>query len=302
MKKTVLLLSGLLLSAFVSGPAAAEVVRVRVTARVTTLDDPNGRLAGKVIVGQRITGTYVYNTNTPNRSPHPDLSGEYLPFANEARVRFVVGGLAFESQQPTQSIRISIQSHTSNVGYFGIVSADNKALADGTAIDYILIDFRGAGSVTESTALPNVAPTLNPGPVFPFYFQRRLEIRASSTLGGYNIIGDIEAAELIEAEAIVVSPASGTFAANQHFDASVILPRNTGIFTAQATSNGVTLPLSYPGNCFAQGQVGTGRPSLLCPGADAVLSTIQPGASIVWTVQLLNGTTHTETVTWERAP
>jgi hypothetical protein len=46
MKRAALLVSGLLLSAFVSGPAAAEVVRVRVTARVSQLNDPSNVLAG----------------------------------------------------------------------------------------------------------------------------------------------------------------------------------------------------------------------------------------------------------------
>ena len=81
----------------------------------------------------------------------------------------------------------------------------------------------------------------------------------------------------------------------------MILPRNIVVVTAQATANGAPLPLSYPGSCQLQPQIGLGKPSLLCPGADAVM-TFQPGAPIEWTVQLANGTVLTETVTWERAP
>lgn len=292
MKKAALLLGGLLLSAFVAVPAVAEVVRVRVTARVNNVYDPNGLLAGKVAQGQRVTGTYVYNTNTPNTAPFPDVNGDYRPYANEARMRFAVGSLVFESKQPTQGITISIAAHTMGGGHFMMTSTDNKVMADGSTVNYIRMEMRGVGNMTESPALPTVAPN------FQHYLPRELTIYTNN----YSIGADLETAEIIVPDAIVVTPASGTFAANQHFDAAVILPRNSVVQTAQATSNGSWLPLSYPGGCQLQPQVGTGRPSLLCQAADMVLTTLQPGAPIEWTVTMTNGTVYTETVTWERAP
>jgi hypothetical protein len=296
MKKASLLLGGLLLSAFVSGPAAAEVVRMRVTARVTTLDDPSGALAGKVVVGQRLTGSYVYNTNTPNVSPDPQQIGEYHPYANEARLRFAVGSLVFESKQPTQGIDILIFAHPpGGWGQFTMTSRDNKPHVDGTVVYDMQMHLQGNGNLTESVALPTAVP------VFQTYQTKRVSISAHSPVGSYSITADLEAAERIVPEALVVSPASGSFAANQHFDAALILPRNSVVSTAHATANGGPLPLTYPGSCHLQPQIGTGRPSLLCPAADSVL-TIQPGAPIEWTVELTNGTVYTETVNWERAP
>lgn len=294
MKKAALLLSGLLLSAFVSGPASAEVVRVRLTARVSQIEDPGSALAGKIVVGQRVNGLYVYNTNTPNQSQFPGV-GDYRPYANEGRVRYAIGSLVFESKQPTQGIGIIVQPQTFGEGQFAIISSDNKPLADGTAVGSIWMELRGQGNVTQSIDLPNVAPVLQQ------YFTKEVIIGANSPTGFYNIRATIEAAELIVTDAIVVSPASGTFAANQHFDAAVILPRNSVVSTAHATANGAPLPLSYPGSCQLQPQIGTGKPSLLCPAADHVLN-IQPGAPIEWTVELTNGTIFTETVNWERAP
>jgi hypothetical protein len=296
MKKASLLLSGLLLSAVVSGPAAAEIVRMRVTARVTTVNDPSSYLAGKVVVGQRLTGTYVYNTNTPNVSPDPQYVGEYHPYANEARLRFAVGSLVFESKQPTQGIDILIFAQPmGGTGQFMMTSRDNKPLVDGTQVTDIQMQVQGNGNLTESAALPTAVP------VFRTYQTKRVIISANSPVGFYSIAADLEAAERIVPDALVVAPASGTFAANQHFDAALILPRNSVVSNAHAMANGTPLPLSYPGSCQLQPQVGTGRPSLLCPAADSVLS-ILPGAPIEWTVELTNGTVFTETVNWERAP
>lgn len=294
MKKAALLLSGLLLSAFVAVPAVAEVVRVRMTARVMGVDDPNNVLAGKVVFGQRVNGLYVYNTNTPDLSPLP-FSGEYWPYANEARIRFAAGSVVFESQQPTQGIRIFIQSQDTGNGIFNIESQDNKPLADGTSVTNISLRLQGYGSVTESAALPKVAPTLQ-------NYASEVQISGNGSQGFYSLRVVLETAELISPDAIVVTPASGTFAANQHFDAAVILPRNADVQTAEATVNGIWLPpLSYPGNCQLQPQVGTGRPSLLCPAADSAL-TFPAGTPIQWTVTMTNGTVYTETVNWERAP
>jgi hypothetical protein len=302
MKRTVVLLSGLLLSAFVSGVASAEVVRVRLTARVTQIEDPASALAGKVVLGQRVNSLYVYNTNTPNLAQNPNYNGDYRPYANEARMRMAVGSMVFESNQPTQGIVIASGLDGNSGGSWGLFhmsSSDNKPLADGTAVRNIIMQFQGEGNVTKSTALPAFAP------IPQTYFTREIWVTANTPGGSYYTVRAlIEAAELVvaEAAAIVVTPASGTFAANQQFDAAVILPRNSVVATAQASLSGTTVPnLSYPGMCQFQPQVGAGKPSVLCPRADLAFLLL-PGTSIDWTVTLTNGTVYTETVNWERAP
>ncbi|MET0534832.1 MAG: hypothetical protein ABW171_11455 [Steroidobacter sp.] len=297
MKRTLLLLSGLLLSAFVSGPAFAEQVRVRLTARVSEVIDSGSTLAGKVIVGQRVNGLYVYNTNTPNKAQNPASFGDYRPYANEARVRFAIGSLVFESMQPTQGIEIYVNPQTFGQGQFTIVSTENKPLANGPQVQQIFMVISGHGNLTPTVALPKVAPD------FQNYWTREVTITGASSGGQYTIRAQLEASELLTPDAITVSPASGTFAPNQRFDAAMILPRNSVVATARATVNGIELwPLSYPGPCLLQPQAGsTGKPSLWCPSAESVM-TIMPGAPIVWNVELTDGTVYTETVTWERAP
>lgn len=292
MKRTVLLLCGLLLSAFISGIASAESVRVRMTARVIQIDDAAGYLTGKMVVGQRVNALYVYNTNTPNLSQNPN-NGQYRPYANEARMRVAIGSLVFESSQPTQGIEILTAASQWDT-WFNMQSIDNKPFADGTSISFVRVDLHTPGSPTPTVALPTLAPQLTNT------WNNEIVIGGHNAAGQYFSIRAMpEAAELVVPDAITVTPASGsTFVANQHFDAALILPRNTLVHYWEATANGQWLPLF----CQFQQQVGTGRPSLLCPAADQAWSSLPAGTPIEFRVSLTDGVVYTETVNWERAP
>jgi len=289
MKTAALLFSGLIVSALFSAPTVAEPVRVRVTARVSEVSDPNNVFAGRIAIGQRVTGTYVYNTNTPNQSQDPSYA-EYHPYANEARVRFAVASFIFESVQPTQQIAITVAPQNGGDGQFLMTSLENKPLASGETVNEIAVDFQGSGNLTASKALVNAAPTL------PNYWTRDVTLQGNS----YFVRAQIEVAELIVAETFEISPAAGSFIPNQHFDAALTLPRNSVVASAHATANGVALPLSYPGTCHLEQHNNTSKPSVLCPGADAALP-FAGGAPIEWTIELTNGTVLTQTVNWELA-
>jgi hypothetical protein len=292
MKAAILLVSSVVASAFAFGTASAEPVRVKVTARINVINDPSQALHGKLVIGQRVTGVYVYNTNTPNQSPFPG-QGQYQPFANEARMRFVTGSLVFESAQPTQGISITVLPQaTFGDGLFSMGSNDNKPLADGTLVNAIQVELRGQGNVTQSEALPAVAPEL------ANYFTRDVVLVGFGAGESFSVRARIETAELVVTPAIEVSPAAGNFVQGQHFDAALLLPRNSDVANAHATAGGTPLPLSYPGSCQLLAPNSEGKPALLCAGADAVLP-LTAGAPIDWTVELTNGTVLTETVDWQ---
>jgi hypothetical protein len=292
MKTAELFVSVLLLSALLASTASAEPVRVRLTARVTEVSD-SGPLGGKVILGQRVSGLYVYNTDTPNVFPLPEFDiGEYRPYSNEGRLRIAIGGLVFESKQPTQGLVIFIHPHVNTgSGQFQMVSLDNKPLANGAILDEVSFYFNGNGNVTESSALPAVAPIVDT------YGTREIFISGPGLL----VRANIEAAEVIETATIEVSPASGNFVANQTFDAAIILPRAGTVASARAFANGAPLGLDYPGNCHLQPAVGPGKPSILCYQASDMLP-VTNGAPIDWTVEMTDGTSYTKTVTWGRTP
>jgi hypothetical protein len=292
MKKAALFVSGLLLSAVTCTPAMAEVVRVKITARVADVYDPGTMLHGQIIVGGRLTGTYVYNTSTPNSSEEPEQSGMYVPYANEARMRFVSGGVVFENNQPTQGITILVEPEPIfGQGTFEMTSRDNKQLPSTARVDQITVRFLGYGNLTQSAALPAVAPDLTN------YMEK--EVIISSDFGqSFVVRANIESAEVIVPEAVVVSPAGGSFLPNQHFDAALTLPRNSNVVNVIARANGAPLPIGYPGDCtLAPPPTSAGQPAVLCPNADSVLPQAA-GAPIEWTVELSNGSILTETSNW----
>lgn len=289
MRKSALFVCGLALSALASAPAMAEIVRVKLTARVTQLGD-SGAFEGKIVLGQRLSGTYVYNTDTPDQSDNPSY-GQYHTYPSEARVRFVSGGLVFESAQP-QEIVINVEPPTSSVGEFLINSYNNEPLSNGTNIEHIWVRFRGVGDLTQSTALPAGLPDLADYP--------ESEVMISSGGSSDFVRAEIESVEIVIPDVFKVSPATGSFVPGQQFDAALILPRNSNVVSAQATANGATLPLAYPGSCTLLPPNSVGKPALLCPDADAVLPLVA-GAPIEWSVVLSNGTTLTKTVTWTLA-
>lgn len=292
MKKAALFVSGLILTALASAPAMAEVVRVKITARVTEVNDPGTMLHGQIIVGSRLTGTYVYNTNTPNTSDDPEQFGMYVPYANEARMRFVSGGVVFESNQPTQGIDVLVVPEQGfGSGVFEMTSRDNKRLPSTAQVDEITLRFQGTGNMTQSVALPAVVPDLTT------YHQK--EVIISTGFGqSFTVRANIESADAIVPSAVVVSPAAGSFLPNQHFDAALTLPRNSNVMNVIAKANGAPLPIGYPGYCtLVPPPTSAGQPAVLCPNAESVLPQAA-GAPIEWTVELSNGSILTATSNW----
>jgi hypothetical protein len=97
-----------------------------------------------------------------------------------------------------------------------------------------------------------------------------------------------------------VSPASGNFSSQQHFDAALLLPLGSQVASAQASVGGTPVPnLSYPGQCTLVSNT-TSRTQILCPNASQALS---PGPTTVnWQATLTDGTVINQTVLWNLAP
>lgn len=297
-------------------PASAAVITVNVTAHVVQLSDPNGVLAGQIVMGQAVTGSYTYDTSTPANGGAG--SGEYQPAVPPATLSLSAGPLLFQTYAPQPQnlippiVQLNVQPGSpNNFSSFFLTSSSNQLLNSGVPvglIDWMSFNFfDSTGQWPTSVALPSGAPSLqNLG-------QSAIMIQSSSSIN-LQVIAQIDSVALAP-PTLAVSPASGSFLLQQQFDAAVVLPVGAqAVVSMQASANGAPLPFNYPGNCtltlvqpFNPSQPPTQtQQAIQCSNANTVFFTPlppsppQPGLPlpITWQVSLADGTIITKTVTW----
>ena len=302
MKIAAYILCCLLLSGIRLESASAAVITVNVTGHVTQLSDPSGVLAGQMVMGQAITGTYTYDTSTPDQGS-PGF-GTYQPGVPPANVTISAGTLSFQtySASPAPSpAPIQILVSTGTNPYFQVFSNSNQLLNAGVQVglvnSIIFNFFDPADQWPASDALPSGAPTP------PSLAQSVIFIQGGPG-ANITVMAQIDSVALAP-PTFEVSPASGSFLVPQHFDAAVVLPAGTQpVVSVQASVNGYVLPFSYPGLCTLTPLVLSSQQAILCPNSSSVL-TAPPGQlgppgplSIVWQVSLADGTIMNKTVVW----
>jgi len=300
MKMRSLALLFILFSGLCAASASATIVTVNLTAHITGVTDPNGAFLGQIVSGQAVTASYTYDTNTSNQGGNPQ-SGQYQPATPPANITATVGAFSFQSNVTPPSglgssqFQINVQPAPSGGGFSSLAINSSSNLATSFpgapvqvgAINLLLVD--ATGQWPTSIALPTNAPTQN--------FSTGLvpsQLQIQGTQGnGYQLNAQIDSAVLAP-PVVQVSPASGSFLAQQHFDAALLLTSGLQIVSMQSTAG-----FSYPGNCQLVPGNGAQQTGILCPGADAVLATLGVGTSvIVWQVVLADGTQLNQTVAW----
>jgi len=142
-------------------PAQAALITIEIEAVVDSVDDPFGYLEGKIIVGDIITGSYTYDSLTPDSNPWPTL-GRYEYHAPPYGIFLSVGGFEFETNPGNVDFFISIENdHPPDDNYL-VRSHNNLPLSNGTligGISWLLND--PTGNALSSTDLLTTAPVLD---------------------------------------------------------------------------------------------------------------------------------------------
>ena len=285
-----------LFSGLCAASASASIVTVNLTAHITGVSDQNGVFYGQIATGQPVTATYSYDTNTANQGFAQ--VGQYQPLTPPAKITVTVGAFTFQtnSTSPTltgsSQFQINVQpSSSGGTSSFALNSSSvqsiNAPWATVAAINLLLVD--ATGQWPSSIALPTNAPTQNfsTGAV-----PSQLQIQGA-VQDGFQVTAQIDSAVLAP-PAVQVSPASGSFLAQQHFDVALLLTPGAQIVSLQSSAG-----FSYPGTCQLAPANSAQQPAILCPNADAVLATLGGGTStILWQVVLADGTQLNQTVTW----
>jgi hypothetical protein len=295
MKIGLYLLSGALLLALNVNLAWSKVLTVNITASVITLDDPGNALNGQVAIGQAVNGAYRYETTVPDQNPDPQY-GEYPQSPAQGSVSFSAGALVFasDSAAPNWMYRVFVHGAYDAYyqDYFRVSSQANKPLMNGASVQNLDIDFSDyTGAALSSDVLFTAAPDLGKFP------DHRVSISGFSAAGTfYKVVLQINSAETVQ-DRLVISPSSGSFIRPQHIDPALLLQSGSQVSGVQASVNGIPLSPGYLQQCQVAPPNTQGRPALYCPDINSFLP---PGnAHLEWRLQLLDGSTLTNTVDWE---
>jgi hypothetical protein len=140
-------------------PAKAELVTIKIEAVVDDIVEADDYLDGRINIGDLITGTYTYDTDTPDSNPLAHV-GDYEHYAYPCGFSLSVGGLDFMTNPANTNFLIEIVDEDSDDFYLA-VSYNNLPLGDGTTVNniawYLNYNYEDA---LLSTELPTTAPVL----------------------------------------------------------------------------------------------------------------------------------------------
>ena len=138
----------------------AAIITIDITAEISDVDDLGGLLEGLVNVGDIITGSYTYDSATPDSDPL-ETGGSYDYFSEFYGISLSVSGFVFQTDPDNVDFRIDIlNNHLGQDGYV-LRSYHNLPLSNGVLIDYIswqLDDY--SCTALSSDALPTTPPVL----------------------------------------------------------------------------------------------------------------------------------------------
>jgi len=193
MKKTIVITAiGIL--GLIASQTQAALIEIAIEAEVTTVDDPGNLLEGKVNVGNTITGSYKYDSETPDSSPDDPVQGNYWNYSPPYGVSLNVGGFNFKTELNDVEFLIFTRNNL-GTGHdrFGFGSYNNMPLSNGIplgTITWLLED--STGSELQNDHLPLIAPILD-----HWDYDNSLSIEGGERTGDFMIIGEVTSAVLI---------------------------------------------------------------------------------------------------------
>lgn len=159
MKKVVIILAVCFLSIAVN----AELVTIAIEAVVDYVDDDDNSLEGNVNPGDIITGTYTYDSDTPDTNPTVTV-GIYEHNNSPCGIILNLNGFVFQTNPSDVDFLVGLSNNHSISEYDGYVlhSYNNLPLSNGAVVDHISWQLDDeSGQALSSTALPLTAPILN---------------------------------------------------------------------------------------------------------------------------------------------
>ena len=138
----------------------AAIIIIDLTAEISDVDDLGGLLEGLVNVGDIITGSYTYDSATPDSKPSETV-GQYEYVTQPYGVSLSVGGFVFQTDPENINFLVSVGNNHLGDDRYSLRSYSNLPLSNGVLVDHIswqLVDY--SATALSSDALPTTPPVL----------------------------------------------------------------------------------------------------------------------------------------------
>jgi len=172
-------------------PAQATLITIEITATVDSVDDPSGYLEGNIVAGDIITGTYTYESTTPDSQPSYPTVGRYEHSTPPHGIFLSVSGFDFRTDLTEVDFLVGIANDATSGGLhdsYWIHSYNNLPLLNGTLVDDIFWNLRdNSATAVSSVNLPTTAPILDD-------WLSRNELRLEGERGGYIVDAHVTSA------------------------------------------------------------------------------------------------------------
>jgi len=146
-----------------AGNLRAEIVTIGLTAEIVYVDDPDGTLRERLEVGDVMTGSYTYNSDTPDTNPSC-IVGVYNHYSPPYGIRLSAGGLVFQTDPDNVEFIIEIVNDDYGDNYL-LRSYNNLPIDDDVVIDHIAWQLDDdSGTAISTDALPTTPPVLEDYP------------------------------------------------------------------------------------------------------------------------------------------
>jgi len=162
-RKTVLITVIILCElSFLVAPTEATLITIEITGEVTRMRDDRGLLEGKINIGDIITGTYTYDSSTPDSDPR-GYAGRYEHYKPPCGICLKVGGFEFKTDPSNVNVVVRIYNDpplATLVDEYVVVSYNNLPLSNGVLPGKIALSAGSFSNPLSSAALPTTAVNL----------------------------------------------------------------------------------------------------------------------------------------------
>jgi hypothetical protein len=280
----------------------SNMVTFNVSATVREINDYNNILGNTIHVGDPISGSYTFNTNTPDSDPTPEYGFyEHTPGSGNFGFDITIANTNLKTNTSTDNFNIIIANANGNITWdsYGVDNfGTQQPFVNNTVVDNMGIYLDDpSGSIVTSTSLTDQPPALTGSGYKDFH------IGGTSGAPNYfyfSIVATVDSITPACAEPhdpIVVSPASGVFDPMQHFDAAIVMDAGLApLADMQATNNGIDITPQLS-SCFPGAPNSQNRQTFVCPDFSILL--IPGDNNFNFTFHLGDGSTINHSVKWQ---